>query len=91
MEHNIDLLRNETRKTLALLAHAVGSAVGAKPLLLSLYANWQAASPPGEQASGADELAIGMLMALSSLAIKQHPQDPEMLALYRDLRAGPRH
>lgn len=79
-----------TQKALALLAHAIGATGDARPLLSNLMANYQAAQTPGP-ATAFDELATGMLLSLSSLALKQHPQDPDVQALYRSLRPGARH
>lgn len=79
-----------TQKALALLAHALGSTSDAKPLLQNLMANYRAAQTPGP-ATVFDELATGMLLSLSSVALKQHPQDAEVRELYQGLRPGLRH
>jgi hypothetical protein len=79
-----------TQKALALLAHAIGSSNDARPLLANLMTNYRAAQTPGP-ATAFDTLATGMLLSLSSLALKQHPQDPDVQRLYRDLRPGARH
>lgn len=80
-----------TRKALALLAHAIGATGDARVMLRNLMANYRAASKPGQPADAFDDLATGMLLSLSSLALKQHPNDPETQRLYQDLRPGQRH
>lgn len=86
----IEQLRADTKKALALLAHTIGAAVGAKPMALSLAANAAAVQKAGP-VDGFDELVSAMLLPLSSLALKQAPQDPQVQALYQQLRQGPRH
>jgi hypothetical protein len=80
-----------TRKALALLAHAIGATGDARPLLANLMANYRAQVKPDQPADTFDALATGMLLSLSSLALKQHPNDPETRRLYQDLRPGQRH
>ena len=89
--NEVEQLRTDTKKALGLLAHALGAAVGAKPILLNLTDNWKAAMTQGQAADGFDELAMAMLLTLSSLALKQSPHDSEVKELYSALRPGRRH
>ena len=87
----LNALRDGTRKALALLAHAAGSTQDVRPLLANLQANYKSAMTNTSQADDFDSIAAAMLLSLSSLAIKQHPGDSELLALYQGLRQGSRH
>lgn len=87
----IEQLQHDTKNALGLLAHAVGSAVGAGPILLNLEANWREAARSAGTTPGLDHLLAAMLLPLSSLALKQDPQNPQIQELYRGLRAGRRH
>ena len=80
-----------TRRALALLAHAVGATGDARIVLTNLLANYRATMQPGQPPDAFDDLALGMLLALSSLALKQHPNDPDTRRLYEELRPGRRH
>lgn len=80
-----------TRKALALLAHAIGATGDARVMLHNLMANYRAQAKPNQPADTFDQLATGMLLSLSSLALKQHPDDPATQQLYRELRPGQRH
>lgn len=80
-----------TRKALALLAHALAATGDARIVLANLMANYRAQMQPGQPPDAFDELARGMLLSLSSLALKQHPNDPDTRQLYEDLRPGKRH
>lgn len=82
---------NATRKALALLAHAVAATTDARIVLANLMATYRAQMRPGPAADSFDELATAMLLSVSSLALKQHPDDPHVQQLYRDLRPGSRH
>lgn len=82
---------NATRKALALLAHAVAATTDARIVLANLMSKYRAQMRQGTSADAFDEMATGMLLAVSSLALKQHPDDPEVQQLYRDLRPGNRH
>lgn len=83
-------LLDATRKALALLATSVAVQQDARVLLAVLEANYRAAQKPGP-ATAFDDLMVGMLLSVSSTALKQHPDDPETKALYQGLRAGRRH
>lgn len=85
----LDLLRAATKKALALLAHSLAFQQDAKLTLENLMANYAAAKSSGP-ADDFDELVVPMLLSLSSLALKQHPEDSDLLATYQSLRPGPR-
>lgn len=80
-----------TRKALALLAHAIGATGDARVMLTNLMANYRAQVRANQPADTFDQLATGMLLSLSSLALKQHPDDTEVRRLYQELRPGQRH
>lgn len=82
---------NTTTTALALLAHALASAQDARPVLDSLIHNLeaiQANEPPSDELL---HMAQGLLLTLSSLALKQHPQDPWARKMYAQVRDGTRH
>lgn len=81
----------DVTKALALLAHATAAASNSRALLASMYANWQHQTDSSAEAGVFDELALAMLRAISSAAIKQHPNDAEVQEIYRLLRPGERH
>lgn len=78
------------QRALTLLAHTIGARVDAAPLLHSMMLNY-AQDPSKNEMPGLDELVIPMLLSLSSLAVKQHPDDAELKTIYQGLRAAPRH
>lgn len=84
-------LRQATKKALALAAHSLAMQGDAHVTLTNLMANYKAAMKANQPADDFDELATAMLLSLSSLALKQHPDDPAVQAIYRQLRPGQRH
>jgi hypothetical protein len=84
-------LQFATKKSLALLAHSLAAQGNAAPVLHSLLENYTAQMDSNAQASSFDDLVSGMLKALSSLALKQHPNDPDIRDIYEGLRPGERH
>lgn len=88
----LDALRAATQHVLALTLTTIAEQADAKPLLRSFVRNLRAAASTGKPAT--DEfanMAAAILMPLSSVALKQHPDDPEVQACYRDLRPGQHH
>lgn len=84
-------LRASVQTVLALTLHAIGQAGDAKPLLASITVNLAAATHGRPDNPTLDAMASALLLPLSSLALKQHPNDPEVLSWYRELRPGERH
>lgn len=84
-------LRISIQTILALTITAIGQAGDAKMLLASLTANLGAATQGKPANATLDAMASALLLPLSSLALKQRPNDAEMLAWYRQLRPGQRH
>lgn len=80
-----------TKKALALLAHSMAAQHDAAQLLKSLMANYEQAMDRTTAADPFDDLASAMLLAVSSAAVKQHPHDQELLALYGALRSRTKH
>ena len=78
-------------KALALLAHALCAATDGRVVLQSLMANAEAIQQGGGSTPGLFDLVQPMLLAASSVVVKQNPADQAMLALYRDLRSKQRH
>jgi hypothetical protein len=78
----------QVRAELAELQFAQGNAA---PVLHSLLENYTAQMDSNAQASSFDDLVSGMQKALSSLALKQHPNDPDIRDIYEGLRPGERH
>jgi len=87
----IEQLQHDTKIALGLLAHATAAAVGAAPMLWNLEANWREAARTTGTSPGLDHLLLSMLLPLSSLALKQDPDNPEILEMYRGLRGEHRH
>jgi hypothetical protein len=86
----VSQLREACLKMFTLIAATLPGAPTSAWALKSMKANVAAAQKPGE-ADLFDELSTSALRALSSLAVKQHPTDEEVLAIYRGLRPGTRH
>lgn len=80
-----------TKKALALLAHSLANQHDAAQLLRSLMANYRAALIESSSSDPFDELVSAMLWSVSSIALKQRPNDRELQDLYRNLRSGPRN
>lgn len=92
LRDELDALRAATQHVLALTLSTIAEQSDAKPLLRSFVRNLRAAATTRHQATDAfADMAAAILMPLSSVALKQHPNDPEVQACYRDLRPGDRH
>lgn len=90
--NNDDKLLNAMQLSLGLLAHAICAKDGAIPVLLNLMENYQGALKERPEDPAFDKLMIGPLMTLSSLALKQEPNDPVVLELYQAIRGmGQKH
>lgn len=95
--NEIDTLRAEVqelrlacRKMFALIATTLPGQATSAGVLHNMLDNTRAMQKPGE-ADCFDELSAAALLALSSLALKQHPHDPQVQEIYRGLRPGQRH
>lgn len=84
-------LLDAAKKALALLAHSVADQSDAAVLLESLMANYRHAMTASAQATEFDDLVTAMLLSVSSAALKQRPDDPQVQEAYRNLRPGQRH
>ena len=69
-----------------LLAQAICAETRAMPVRLNLMDNYKAAMKEHPENPTFDKLMTGPLLTLSSLAVKQEPNDPLMQELYRGLR-----
>lgn len=87
----IEQLRQDMTKLLVLLTHAACGAVDARLLLQSLMVNLEAMTDAGQSTPGIETSGHAMLLAASSATLKQNPGDPDMLALYQELRARQTH
>lgn len=82
---------DDLAKALALLAQALCSATDARVVLQSLMTNAEAIQQAGGTTPGLYALVQPMLLAVSSVVVKQNPGDQDMLEVYRSLRAPHRH
>lgn len=78
-------------KALALLAQALCTATDGRVVLQSLMDNAEAMQQAGGTTPGLYALVQPMLLAASSVVVKQNPGDQDMLEVYRLLRAKHRH
>jgi hypothetical protein len=83
-------LRSACLKMFTLIAATLPGQPSSAAALHTMLANVRAMQPPGE-ATLLDEWTTSALRAVSSVAVKQHPQDQDVLAVYRGLRPGQRH
>lgn len=82
---------DDLTQALTLLTHALCNATDARTVLQSLMANAEAIEHAGKTTPGLYQLVQPMLLAASSVVVKQNPGDQDMLAVYRTLRATHRH
>lgn len=84
-------LRKATGMMFALTTHCLaGSATSAQALAL-LFENLAALNAKADHGEVFDAMSIETLRAVSSIALKQHPQDPDVVGAYQGLRPGERH
>lgn len=76
-------------RALALVLHALCVQIDAKPVLNALMANYRQEMKADDPVF--DGLVLVALKSLSSAAVKQHPNDPDVLETYEGLRPGTRH
>jgi hypothetical protein len=76
-------------RALALVLHALCVQIDAKPVLNALLANYRQELKADDPVF--DGLVMAALKSLSSAAVKQHPNDEDVLETYRGLRPGSRH
>jgi hypothetical protein len=84
-------LRAAMQTMSALLALALVQVVDARGELASIKFNLDAATKGKPANPTLDAMASAVLLPLSSTALKQHPNDPQVLQWYRELRPGQRH
>ncbi len=84
-------LRESIQTILALTITALGQAGDAKLLLASITLNLEAKAREKPTTATLDAMSAALLLPLSSTALKQRPNDPQVLQWYRDLRSGERH
>lgn len=82
---------DDLANALALLAQALCTATDARVVLQSLMDNAKAMQQADGTTPALYDLVQPMLLAASSVAVKQNPGDPDMLEVYRSLRAPRRH
>lgn len=82
---------DDLAKALTLLAHALCAATDGRIVLQSLIANAAAIEQAGRSTPALEALVQPMLLAASSVALKQNPNDPGILGIYQDLRSKHRH
>ena len=87
----IEQLRHDTKNALGFLAHAIGATAGAGAMLMNMESNWREAAQKHGTTEGLDLLLGAMLLQLSSLALKQEPDNATIQEMYRGLRGGRRH
>lgn len=86
-----DPTHKDVEKIFALLTHAICAATDARLVLQSLMANLEAMQQGGHSSAAIDVAGHAMLLAASSVTLKQNPDDPDMRALYQELRSAQRH
>lgn len=91
MRAELERMRKANRKAFALLAHCLAAQQNGAVLLASLMANYDAAVKAGEDTDEFDDLMRATLLAVSSVALKQKPNDPDVREMYEGLRPGGRH
>ena len=82
---------DDLAKALTLLTQALCTATDARIVLQSLMVNAEAIEQAGQTTQGLYDLVQPMLLAASSVVVKQNPGDQDMLAVFRDLRSKHRH
>lgn len=83
-------LRDACLKMFTLLSASLPGQPTSAEVLKTMTANAGAMQQTGH-ATLLDECTTAALRAVSSVAVKQHPQDQDVQAMYRGLRPGQRH
>ncbi|XVJ69866.1 MAG: hypothetical protein HEQ39_09585 [Rhizobacter sp.] len=84
-------LRDATKHLLAMTTAVLSVSPNSATALMGFMANVGQANAAKERGEAFDDISIGILLALSSVALKHHPQDPEVRDAYNGLRPGSRH
>lgn len=84
-------LREACKVMLVQITLCLAGAPTSAQALATLLANVGEANRTRPRGEMFDEMSVAVLRALSSTALKQHPDDPAVLEMYRGLRPGQRH
>jgi hypothetical protein len=84
-------LREACKLMFPLVITALAPTTTSGQALAALLANVGATNKERDRGEVFDELSVAALLALSSVALKQHPNDTQVLETYRGLRPGARH
>ena len=78
------------QQALAVLTSALCSCTDARRVLKVIEQSYSGMQEAGATTPALDDLLTAMALSASSAALKQHPDDPGVRAVYQGLRGGTR-